>query len=172
MNYKNLKLEIKNRKSEIKNKSSFPQLLILLALTLFLTQCKSTKSRVNHQSSVKQKLEREFKKYKGVKYRYGGTTSRGFDCSGYVQRVYKEAFNINLPRTTKAMMKTGVKVSKKNLKIGDLVFFHPTRKYYHVGIYMGDGVFMHASTSKGVMKSRLDLKYWQRSYVTARRILK
>ena len=155
------------------NKLSFPQLLILLSfIALFLTQCKSKKTAVNHHNTVKQKLEKEFKKYKGVKYRYGGTTSRGFDCSGYVQRVYKEAFNINLPRTTKAMMKTGKKVSKKNLKIGDLVFFHPTRKYYHVGIYMGNGVFMHASSSKGVMKSRLDLKYWQRSYVTARRILK
>ena len=172
MNYKNLKSKIKNRKSEIKNKSPFPQLLILLAFTLFLVQCKSKKASVNHHNTVKQKLEREFKKYKGVKYRYGGTTSRGFDCSGYVQRVYKEAFNINLPRTTKAMMKTGKKVSKKNLKIGDLVFFHPTRKYYHVGIYMGKGTFMHASSSKGVMKSRLDLKYWKRSYVTARRILK
>ncbi len=173
MNYKNLKSKIKNRKSEIKNKSSFPQLLILLSFTaLLLTHCKSKKTLVSHHNTVKQKLEKEFKKYKGVKYRYGGTTSLGFDCSGYVQRVYKEAFNINLPRTTKAMMKTGKKVSKKNLKPGDLVFFHPTRKYYHVGIYMGNGVFMHASSSKGVMKSRMDLPYWKRSYVTARRILK
>ncbi len=172
MNYKNLKSKIKNRKSEIKNNSSIPQLIILLSLTLFLSQCKSKKAVVNHRDSVKQKFERVYKKYKGVKYRYGGTTSRGFDCSGYVQQVYKEAFNISLPRTTKTMMKTGNKVSKSNLKIGDLVFFHPTRRYYHVGIYMGDGVFMHASSSKGVIKSRMDLKYWKRSYVTTRRILK
>ncbi len=147
-------------------------LLLLLTVTLFLTQCKSKKSVSGHHNTVKQKLEREYKKYKGVRYRYGGTTSKGFDCSGYVQRVYNEVFNINLPRTTKAMMKTGKKISKKNLKTGDLVFFHPTRKYYHVGIYMGNGIFMHASTSKGVTKSRLDLPYWKHSYVTARRILK
>ena len=147
-------------------------LLILLTLSFFLTQCKSSKTTVNHHDTVKQKLEKVYKKYKGVRYRYGGTTSRGFDCSGFVQRAYMDAFHKNLPRTTKAMMKTGKKISKSQLKIGDLVFFHPTRKYYHVGIYMGNGEFMHASTSKGVMKSRLDLKYWKRSYVTARRILK
>ncbi len=145
-------------------------LLILLTITLFLTQCKSKKAVASHHDTVKQKLEQEYQKYKGVKYRYGGTTSLGFDCSGYVQRVYKEAFNIDLPRTTRAMMKTGKKISKKNLKPGDLVFFHPTRKYYHVGIYLGNGIFMHASSSKGVTKSRLNMKYWQKSYVTARRI--
>ena len=147
-------------------------LLILLTLSFFLTQCKSSKTTVNHHDTVKQKLEKVYKKYKGVRYRYGGTTSRGFDCSGFVQRAYMDAFHKDLPRTTKSMMKAGKKISKRQLKIGDLVFFHPTRKYYHVGIYMGNGIFMHASTSKGVMKSRLDLKYWKRSYVTARRILR
>ncbi len=147
-------------------------LLIILIISLFFSQCKSSKTTVNHHNTVKQKLEKVYKKYKGVQYRYGGTTSLGFDCSGFVQRAYMDAFRISLPRTTKAMMKTGKKISKSRLKIGDLVFFHPTRKYYHVGIYMGNGIFMHASSSKGVTKSRLDLRYWQRSYVTARRILK
>ena len=147
-------------------------LLIILTLTLFFTQCKSKKRTISSHDSTQYKLEQVYKKYKGVRYRYGGTTSRGFDCSGFVQRAYMDAFHKNLPRTTKAMMKTGKKISKSQLKIGDLVFFHPTRKYYHVGIYMGKGEFMHASTSKGVMKSRLDLKYWKRSYVTARRILR
>ena len=147
-------------------------LLIILTIPLLFTQCKSSKTTVNQHDTIKQKLEKVYRKYKGVKYRYGGTTSRGFDCSGFVQRAYMDAFHKNLPRTTKAMMKTGKKISKRQLRIGDLVFFHPTRKYYHVGIYMGNGVFMHASTSKGVMKSRLDMKYWKRSYVTARRILR
>lgn len=147
-------------------------LLILSVIMLIFTQCKSTKTTVHYHNFVKQKLEKVYKKYKGVQYRYGGTTSRGFDCSGFVQRAYMDAFHKNLPHTTKSMMKAGKKISKSQLKIGDLVFFHPTRKYYHVGIYMGNGIFMHASTSKGVMKSRLDLKYWKRSYVTARRILK
>jgi len=148
------------------------KLLIFLSLTLFLNSCKSTKKITSAQGSTKQKLEQVFKKYKGVRYRYGGTTSRGFDCSGFVQRAYMDGFKISLPRTTKLMMKIGRRVSKDGLKIGDLVFFHPTRKYYHVGIYMGKGVFMHASSSKGVTKSRLDLKYWKRSFVKARRVLK
>ncbi len=147
-------------------------LLILSVIILIFTQCKSTKTTVSHHNTVKQKLEKVYKKYKGVRYRYGGTTSRGFDCSGFVQRAYMDAFQKDLPRTTKAMMKAGKRISKSQLKIGDLVFFHPTHKYYHVGIYMGNGIFMHASTSRGVMKSRLDMKYWKRSYVTSRRILK
>jgi len=146
-------------------------LLLILTFFLSLVNCKSHKKTVTESSSVKEKFEQVYQKYKGVKYRYGGTTSKGFDCSGYVQRVYKEAFNIDLPRTTKAMMKSGKKVSKNDLQPGDLVFFHPTRKYYHVGIYLGNGIFMHASTSKGVMKSKMDLNYWKKSYVTARRIL-
>jgi len=145
-------------------------LLILWASSFMFLSCKSHKNLAYHSSLSQRKLEKEYQKYKGVRYRYGGTTSLGFDCSGFVQRVYMEAFHKNLPRTTKLMMKTGKKVSIKDLKIGDLVFFHPTRKYYHVGIYMGKGVFMHASTSRGVMKSKLDLKYWRRSFVKARRI--
>ena len=81
-----------------------------------------------------------------------------------------DAFKQKLPRTTKTMMKAGKRIKKTNLHVGDLVFFHPTRKYYHVGIYMGKGIFMHASSSKGVMKSKLSLNYWIKSYVTARRV--
>ena len=144
---------------------------LLIISFLFLTACKSEHKVESHQNTST-KLENIYKKYKGVKYRYGGTDKRGFDCSGFVQRAYQEAFQIQLPRTTKAMMKTGKKINKSQLKPGDLVFFHPTRKYYHVGIYMGNGIFMHASSSRGITKSKMDLKYWKKSYVTARRILK
>jgi len=151
-------------------------LLFILLVSVFagISSCKSYNENVSthhkKSSSDYTKLEQAYKKYKGVKYRYGGTTSLGFDCSGFVQRVYAETFHINIPRTTRAMMKTGKKIGKGSLKIGDLVFFHPTRKYYHVGIYMGNGIFMHASSSRGITKSKMNLKYWQRSYVTARRI--
>jgi len=144
--------------------------LISLFILSLLSSCKSHQS-VKTKTDSLSKLENVYQKYQGVKYRYGGTDKRGFDCSGFVQRVYKEVFQIDLPRTTKAMMKTGKKIRPDQLKPGDLVFFHPTRKYYHVGIYMGKGTFMHASTSRGVMKSNMDLKYWKKSYVTARRIL-
>jgi len=155
----------------MKNKIIF---VLTIFLTLQLLSCKSKKIVHTKQeasnSTTQQKLEEVYHKYKGTPYLYGGTTSRGFDCSGFVQRAYMDAFKKKLPRTTKAMMKYGKKINKSALKIGDLVFFHPTRRYYHVGIYMGNGLFMHASSSRGVMKSKLSLKYWQKSYVMSRRI--
>jgi len=146
-------------------------LVLIFHLILFSSCGSNKKASINKEAQVKAKLEQIYKKYKGTKYRYGGTTSRGFDCSGFVQRVYKEAFNIDLPRSTRDMMKLGKKINKNELKPGDLVFFHPTRKYYHVGIYLGNGVFIHASTSRGVIKSDLSLNYWKKSYIKGRRIL-
>ncbi len=146
-------------------------LVLIFHLILFSSCGSNKKASINKEAQIKAKLEQIYKKYKGTKYRYGGTTSRGFDCSGFVQRVYKEAFNIDLPRSTKDMMKLGKKINKNELKPGDLVFFHPTRKYYHVGIYLGNGVFIHASTSRGVIKSDLSLNYWKKSYIKGRRIL-
>ncbi len=155
----------------MKNNITF---LLTIFLILQLFSCKSNKiahSKHVVSNNIKhQKLEKVYQKYKGTPYLYGGTTSRGFDCSGFVQRAYMDAFKKKLPRTTKGMLKFGKKINKSALKIGDLVFFHPTRRYYHVGIYMGDGLFMHASSSRGVMKSKLSLKYWQKSYVMSRRI--
>jgi lipoprotein Spr/probable lipoprotein NlpC len=142
----------------------------IVFIVVQFNSCKSSGVAVNTTSSKQSKLEQVYKKYKGTPYKYGGTTSRGFDCSGFVQRTYMDAFKQKLPRTTKAMMKKGKKISKSQLEIGDLVFFHPTRRYYHVGIYLGNGTFMHASSSRGVIKSKLSLKYWQKSYVTARRV--
>ena len=147
------------------------KIILLITSLLIFNSCGSSKS-IEPVSKRKIILEKYYKKYKGVPYHYGGTTSLGFDCSGFVQRVYNEAFKIDLPRTTRAMMKTGKKVVKKNLKIGDLVFFHTTRKYYHVGIYMGNNLFMHASSSKGVTKSSLDNSYWRKKYIFSRRILR
>jgi len=146
-------------------------LFFIFTITLLFSACKSHKKLSQKPDTVHQKLEKVYHKYKGAPYRYGGTTSLGFDCSGFVQRAYMDAFHKSLPRTTKAMMNAGKRINRSQLNPGDLVFFHPTRKYYHVGIYMGNGIFMHASSSKGVMKSKMDLKYWRRSYVTARRIL-
>ncbi len=148
------------------------RILFLIIITSILNvACSSKKNKPNSSASKVYLLEKSYKKYKGVRYRYGGTTSLGFDCSGFVQRVYSEAFHKKLPRTTKAMMKTGKKINQKNLKPGDLVFFRPSRKYYHVGIYIGNDIFIHASTSKGVTKSSLKNSYWQKKYITARRIL-
>jgi len=124
----------------------------------------------SRQTRLKIKLEKEYKKYKGVPYKYGGTTYKGFDCSGFVQSTYKRALNVNLPRSTSQMLKVGIAVSKSKLKIGDLVFFKPRNNYRHVGIFMGDNMFIHVSSSRGVMKSSLKEAYWKKYYFLSRRV--
>jgi cell wall-associated NlpC family hydrolase len=147
------------------------RLLILFVLIIFLSSCGASK-RASSARTTKAKLETQYQHYKGIAYKYGGTDKRGFDCSGFTQTVYSNAFNIQLPRTTAEMGKLGRKVSKRKLKPGDLVFFRPSRKYRHVGIFIGNNTFMHSSTSKGIIKSNLDNVYWKKKYRFAKRILK
>lgn len=110
-------------------------------------------------------------KLKGVPYRFGGTTPKGFDCSGYVQYVFKKA-KADLPRSADVQAQEGVFVLQKNLKPGDLVFFTTYEKgASHVGIYAGAGKFWSASTSKGVILSSLSDSYWKPRYYGARRVL-
>jgi cell wall-associated NlpC family hydrolase len=143
----------------------------VLILLFLMSSCGSSK-KATRVITIQDKLEIEYQKYKGIPFKYGGTTKRGFDCSGFVNAVYFNAFNIDLPRTTTLMSKQGEKKSKSNLKPGDLVFFRPSRKYMHMGIYVGDGQFMHSSTSKGIIKSKLNNLYWKNKYRFSRRILK
>ncbi|MDQ0244819.1 hypothetical protein J2S09_002390 [Bacillus fengqiuensis] len=112
------------------------------------------------------------KKYIGVPYKYGGTTASGFDCSGFMQQVFKEV-GVQLPRTAAEMYKTGTSVSKSNLQVGDLVFFNTTGKpASHAGIYIGSGQFIHASSSKGITISNLsDPYYWGPKYIGAKRVV-
>jgi len=107
----------------------------------------------------------------GVKYSYGGNTTSGFDCSGYVSYVFKQ-HDVQVKRTAASMHASGTSVSKGNLETGDLVFFNTVGNgVSHVGIYIGDGKFAHASTSKGVRVDKLnDPYYWGERYVGAKRI--
>ncbi len=111
------------------------------------------------------------RRYMGVPYLWGGTTTAGFDCSGYTQYVFRQ-HGVNLLRTSRQQYTMGTPVAKANLKKGDLVFFQTSGSgVNHVGIYIGDNQFIHASTSKGVTVSNLTSSYWVNSYYGARRVL-
>jgi len=116
------------------------------------------------------------KYFKGGRYRWGGTTPKGFDCSGYVQYLYKK-YNIHLPRTALEQSKEGIPVERDALKKGDLLFFLTDEKrgiaVTHVGIYLGEGEFIHAaSKKKGIIISPLDRGYYAEKFLFAKRILK
>ena len=109
----------------------------------------------------------------GLDYRYGGNSPvTGFDCSGLVAHVYLEAWNIRLPRNTSAQSKAGIAVSLAELQAGDLVFYDTLKRpYSHVGIYLGDGKFVHApKTGAQVRVESLKSAYWSQRFNGARRI--
>lgn len=112
------------------------------------------------------------KKYLEVPYKYGGTTANGFDCSGYINVVYKE-LGISLPRTTKELATTGKYVERSHLRVGDIVIFNTSGSGpSHAGIYIGNDEFIHSSSSKGVSIASLnDPYYWKSKYIGARRVL-
>lgn len=115
-------------------------------------------------------LREKVEKVVGTPYKYGGTTTKGFDCSGFVIHIFNQ-YNINLPRTSSAQAKKGTKVERSDLQPGDLVFFNTSGKgISHAGIYLGDGEFAHSSSSKGVTISKMSSSYYDKRFVTARRV--
>ena len=124
----------------------------------------------SNEIDMNQALRDFYNEWKSVKYKYGGNSKKGIDCSAFIQRIYKEKFDVNIPRTTRTQVKVGKKIKKSELEMGDLVFFKTGVRDRHVGIYMGDGSFMHASI-KGVKFTKLDKSYYKRKYWTSRRIL-
>lgn len=118
------------------------------------------------------KMMREISKYMGVPYVYGGASADGMDCSGYTMTVYKNAIGVTLPRSASEQAKVGTSVKYENLKFGDLVFFNTTGQAdSHVGIYLGDDLFAHASVSLGVTISSLQSFYYEKRYEEARRVV-
>jgi len=106
-------------------------------------------------------------------YLWGGTTTNGIDCSAFVQRVMKYALGIDVPRTSIIQSTVGEEVKREDLQFGDLIFFNTMgSRISHVGIYLGESVFAHSSSSGGVKTSSLNEDYYSGRFVTARRVIK
>ncbi len=111
--------------------------------------------------------------YLGIPYQWGGTTRSGMDCSAFTRAIVRETYGIELPRTSKEMFQVGRIVKKKDLKPGDLVFFKNTYSgpgVSHVGIFVGDGRFAHASASRGGTITEMAHPYFVNRYTGARRV--
>jgi len=106
----------------------------------------------------------------GTRYRLGGTTKKGIDCSALVQTLFTSLYSINLPRTAREQHKATRQISRTELKEGDLVFFNTRGGVSHVGIYLQNNKFIHASSSGGVMISDLYEEYWMRRYIGVGRV--
>ncbi|HOY70168.1 MAG TPA: C40 family peptidase [Methylotenera sp.] len=109
---------------------------------------------------------------KGTKYKYGGSSPEtGFDCSGFVQYVFKQSVNLALPRNTFAQSQLGTAIAKQDLQAGDLVFFNTVKNTIsHVGIYMGDNRFIHAPNTRGQVRIEPMVGYWAQRYSGAQRL--
>ncbi len=167
------------------------QKLVFISLSfIFLLSCGSSKSKINTKKSPTKttgtkktsisplalKVVDNAKSYKGTRYKYGGTTKKGMDCSGLIYTAFKEE-QIVFPRISKDMATHGKWVDIKKVQKGDLLFFATkkgSRTVNHVGLVTtartGHVEFIHSSTSKGVIISNLAEKYWYFAFVQARRV--
>lgn len=120
---------------------------------------------------VRERIEEVAQEWLGVPYEWSGESKQGIDCSALVQTLFHEAFDRRLPRVTELQVQAGSTVTRPQLRAGDLVFFRPENQYNHVGLYLGEKTFIHASSSQGVTTAPIDTNYWRRYYWTARRVL-
>jgi cell wall-associated NlpC family hydrolase len=175
------------------------KLYFLLIIIISLSSCKSVQNKSQRKKTTTSKttkvvtkkpkpseksisntakaIIKEAKSYKGTKYKYGGNSKRGIDCSGLIYNAFGEN-GVVMPRTTRDLSKTGDWVDIKKVQEGDLVFFATnknSRRVNHVGIVtdvnLGEISFIHASSSRGVMISKTSERYWYLAYVQARRYL-
>lgn len=123
-------------------------------------------------TTLREKMLMEIIKYLGTPYKYGGNNVDGIDCSAFTQNIYKSVLGIELERSARLQFNQGAEISEMNeLKFGDLVFFNTRKRVKpgHVGIFIGENLFAHASSKKGVTISSLDHSYYSKRYMGARR---
>ena len=125
---------------------------------------------VDVESVTNLALITEIEKWIGTRYRYGGATSKGIDCSAYTGTLVHNVFGLVMPRTAHAQYANCMKLNKDEMQQGDLVFFNTRGGISHVGMYLGNGYFTHASTSQGVTISNLSETYWSRKFVRGGRL--
>ena len=121
---------------------------------------KSGTASEKRSAAAEKKLLVSYSKWKDTKYAWGGDSKKGIDCSALTRRIYREVYGHELPRVSTQQAQTGKKVSSKNLKAGDIVFFKPEGRTNHTAVYVGNSLFINASSSKGVVMSSLKSPYW------------
>ena len=120
---------------------------------------------------VQERLFSAHSQWEGTPYVLGGKGPTGVDCSSFTQIVFDDFFDISLPRNTREQLQRGEGIRRSSISPGDLIFFRTGRSTLHVGIAMGEGNFLHASVSRGVMISNLSKPYWAGRYLGARRVV-
>lgn len=143
---------------------------LLVSLALLLGACSATPEPPPPAAPRSTAFEGFYQQWRGVPYRLGGRSRSGLDCSAFTQLAYQQVLGLPLPRTTESQARLGQPISRQALRHGDLVFFRTGGNQYHVGVYTGAGEFIHASSRKGVIRSRLDNVYWRQHYWQARRV--
>lgn len=120
---------------------------------------------------IKKELKKEIAVWLGTPYRYGGVSKKGVDCSGLVNAIFLEVYEKKIPRSSKEIYAACKHIKTKDLQEGDLVFFNFTGKgISHVGLYLSEGKYVHASSTNGVVISDLDNEYTKKRYVGAGRV--
>lgn len=132
---------------------------------------KPTAMAVSSLDAVKASLMQAYRDWEGTPYVLGGTSKEGVDCSRFVNIIFDEYFAVDLPTNTRSQLNVGDGIRRRAVRTGDLVFFKTGRQDLHVGIAVNQGEFLHASTSNGVMISKLGNSYWRNRFLEARRVL-
>jgi len=121
-------------------------------------------------ANLQRALLAQYKDWYGTPHKWGGMSKQGVDCSGLVKLTFEQKFSLSLPRTTASQVKEGYSIKRAQLRTGDLVFFKTGVNVRHVGIMVDNLQFFHASSSRGVILSRLDNPYWNSHYWQSRRV--